>query len=59
MSTAPDYTYEQIAKMIDHSLLNPIMTDTELEEGCKIAATYKAASVCIKREATASCPRST
>ena len=51
MSTAPaapDYTYDQIAKMIDHSLLNPIMTDTELEEGCKIAATYKAASVCIK-----------
>lgn len=48
MPTAPDYTYDQIAKMIDHSLLNPIMTDSELEEGCKIAARYKVASVCIK-----------
>lgn len=42
------YTYEELAKMIDHSLLNPAMTDRELEEGCKIAAQYKVASVCIK-----------
>ena len=27
-----NYTYEQIAKMISHSLLNPIMTDEVLEE---------------------------
>ena len=26
------YTYEQLAKMIDHSLLHPTMTDEELEE---------------------------
>lgn len=43
-----DYTYRDIAKMIDHSLLNPIMTDQELEEGCQIALEYDTASVCIK-----------
>jgi deoxyribose-phosphate aldolase len=42
------YTYEQLAKMIDHSLLHPTMTDHELEDGCKLAAKYGAASVCIK-----------
>ena len=42
------YTYEQLAKMIDHSLLHPTMTDQELEDGCKLAAKYGAASVCIK-----------
>ena len=42
------YTYEQLAKMIDHSLLHPTMTDQELEDGCKLAAKYQAASVCIK-----------
>lgn len=42
------YTYEQLAKMIDHSLLHPTMTDQELEEGCKLAAQYGVASVCIK-----------
>jgi deoxyribose-phosphate aldolase len=34
--------------MIDHSLLNPTMTDEELDEGCGIAARYAVASVCIK-----------
>lgn len=42
-----DYTYEQISKMIDHSLLNPILTVTELEAGCKLAGQYGTASVCI------------
>jgi len=42
------YTYQDIAKMIDHSLLNPVMTDRELEEGCQIALKYDVASVCIK-----------
>ena len=42
------YTYEQIAKTIDHSLLHPTMTDQELEDGCKLAARYGVASVCIK-----------
>ncbi|HMJ91689.1 MAG TPA: deoxyribose-phosphate aldolase [Candidatus Acidoferrum sp.] len=42
------YTYEELAKIIDHSLLHPTMTDQELEEGCKVAAKYGVASVCIK-----------
>src|SRR5688572_12007916 len=42
------YTYEQLAGMIDHSLLHPTMTDAELEEGCRIAKEYAVASVCIK-----------
>ena len=43
-----DYTYEQIAKMIDHSLLNQVLTDEELESGCRVALDYDVASVCIK-----------
>ena len=42
------YTYEEMAKMIDHSLLHPTMTDRDLEEGCRVAARYGVASVCIK-----------
>jgi deoxyribose-phosphate aldolase len=42
------YTYDQLAKMIDHSLLHPTMTDEELEDGCRLAAKYGVASVCIK-----------
>ena len=42
------YTYEELAGMIDHSLLHPTMTDQELESGCALAAKYRVASVCIK-----------
>ena len=42
------YTYEELAGMIDHSLLHPTMTDAELEAGCRLAAEYRVASVCIK-----------
>jgi deoxyribose-phosphate aldolase len=41
-------TVLQLAKMIDHSLLHPTMTDTDLREGCAIAKAYNVASVCIK-----------
>ena len=41
-------TVEMLAKTIDHSLLNPIMTDKVLEEGMDIALRYDVASVCIK-----------
>jgi len=41
------YTYEDIAKMIDHSLLNPTLTTQELEAGCALAVRYDVASVCI------------
>ena len=43
-----DYTYEQIARMIDHSLLVPELTDETLESGCRVALDYGVASVCIK-----------
>jgi len=36
------------AKMIDHSLLHPTLTDDELRQGCKLAKSYRVASVCIK-----------
>jgi deoxyribose-phosphate aldolase len=42
------YTYLQIAKMIDHSLLNQVLTDQELEAGCRLAREYDVASACIK-----------
>jgi len=37
-----------LAKMIDHSLLHPTMTDDDLIKGCMIAKAYQVASVCIK-----------
>ena len=42
-----NYTYAELAKMIDHSLLNPTLTAAELEAGCKLALAYDTASVCI------------
>lgn len=42
------YRFEELAGMIDHSLLHPTMTDRELEEGCRLAVRYGVASVCIK-----------
>jgi deoxyribose-phosphate aldolase len=41
------HTYQAIAKMIDHSLLNPSLTTPELEQGCALALRYDVASVCI------------
>ena len=43
----------EIAKLIDHSLLHPMMRDSELIDGCKIAMKYNVASVCIKPYAVA------
>ena len=42
-----DCTPDDIAKMIDHSLLQPTMTVEELEEGIRVARQYRVASVCI------------
>lgn len=38
----------ELAKMIDHSLLHPTMTDKDLKEGCELAVKYDVASVCVK-----------
>lgn len=39
--------YLQYAKMIDHSLLQPVLTESELEAGCRLALEYDVASVCM------------
>jgi deoxyribose-phosphate aldolase len=41
-------TLAELAKMFDHSLLQPALTDADLEAGCRLAAEYRVASVCIK-----------
>jgi deoxyribose-phosphate aldolase len=41
-------TYDEIAGMIDHSLLKPFLTDREIEAGCRIAQEYRVASVCVR-----------
>jgi deoxyribose-phosphate aldolase len=42
-----DYRYPDIAGMIDHSLLNPTLTEDELDAGCRLALVFGVASVCI------------
>lgn len=42
-----DYTYSDMSKMIDHSLLNPTLTVSDLESGVQLALAYDVASVCI------------
>jgi deoxyribose-phosphate aldolase len=41
-------TYEQLAKVIDHSLLRPELTEVDVIAGCKLAARYHTATVCVK-----------
>lgn len=42
-----DFAYPDIAKMIDHSLLNPRLPSAQLEDGIRLALAYDVASVCI------------
>ncbi len=42
-----DFTYSDIAKMIDHSLLNPTLTTEELDQGIDQGLEYDVASICI------------
>lgn len=39
---------KELAKMIDHSILHPTLTDHDLERECEIAKKYDVASVCVK-----------
>ena len=41
-------TYAQLAKVIDHSLLRPELTEAEVIAGCQLAARYHTATVCVK-----------
>jgi deoxyribose-phosphate aldolase len=46
--TVRDVTYDQLAKTIDHSLLRPELTLTEVGEGCELASKYHVASACVR-----------
>jgi deoxyribose-phosphate aldolase len=48
-------TLRSLAKIIDHSLLHPTMTDAELLAGCEIARRYDVATVCVKPYAVRMC----
>jgi len=41
-------THAQLAKVIDHSLLRPELTEQDVIEGCDLAAKYNVATVCVK-----------
>lgn len=41
-------TIKELAKMIDHSILHPTMTDEDLIRECEVAKRYSVASVCVK-----------
>lgn len=43
-----DVTYEQLAAMIDHSLLKPELTIDDVLAGCELADRYQVASVCVR-----------
>jgi deoxyribose-phosphate aldolase len=44
----PNPTIAELANMFDHSLLQPNLTDADLERGCLLARELGVASVCIK-----------
>ena len=48
MLSSKTITYSQLAKVIDHSLLKPELTEQEVIDGCKLAAKYNTATVCVK-----------
>ena len=41
-------TYRDVAKTIDHSLLRPELDDAFIADGCRLAAEYDVASVCVR-----------
>jgi len=45
---AQDVTIRDLAKMIDHSLLHPTMTDRDIRDGCELARSYGVATACVK-----------
>ena len=48
MLSSKTITYAQLAKVIDHSLLKPELTEQEVLDGCALAAHYNTATVCVK-----------
>ena len=41
-------TVHELAKMIDHSLLHPTMTDAQVADGCRLARRHDVAMACVK-----------
>ncbi|HVL54140.1 MAG TPA: deoxyribose-phosphate aldolase, partial [Vitreimonas sp.] len=41
-------SYRDVARTIDHSLLRPELDDAFIEDGCRLAARYEVASVCVR-----------
>jgi deoxyribose-phosphate aldolase len=50
-----EYSYSDVAKMIDHSLLHPALRWADLEDGISVALAYDVASVCIMPYALRCC----
>jgi deoxyribose-phosphate aldolase len=48
MNPGPTVTLRDLAKMIDHSLLHPTMTDADIRQGCELARRYAVATACVK-----------
>lgn len=46
--TLDGWTLRDLAKAIDHSLLRPELDDAFVEDGCRLAARYDVASVCVR-----------
>jgi len=46
--TVETLTERDVAKAIDHSLLRPELDDAFVEDGCRLAAEYDVASVCVR-----------
>ena len=45
-------SFKSLAKMIDHSLLHPTMTDEAIIAGCELSKRYDVATACVKPYAT-------
>lgn len=45
---AESITLNEIAKMIDHSMLHPTKTDKDIIDGCELSKKYNVATVCVK-----------
>ena len=48
-------TLRSLAKMIDHSLLHPTLTDADILKGCEVARRYEVAAACVKPYAVPLC----
>ncbi|MEM6691209.1 MAG: deoxyribose-phosphate aldolase [Planctomycetota bacterium] len=52
-----DFNYQDVSKMIDHSLLNPTLSVNDLDAGIELAKAFDVASVCIMPYHLAACTK--